>query len=355
MAQANATKEMLAYRYHSDSREPLQETIPIPSPGPSEVLIKILAAGLCHSDLSILYPELAPAIWPYVFTMGHEGAGVIVEVGSEVPLSHPELKVDTYVAIHACNPCLDESCSNCSSGKDNLCMIHGPYGLGTDGAWASHCTVRAKCVVRIPGDIHSIPPPIAAIATDAILTPYHALKTCIGIRPEQTLLVMGCGGLGNSAIQLAKNSLGVKSIVGCDVRDVSLGIAKTAGAQYTAKPEGLAELIQQNNLHIDVVIDFVGNQQSFDTAFAVVGGCGTIHIVGMGAKDITFPLLGIAAKDLTIKSSFWGRREELPEVLEALARGEIKMDVDIRGFQDIPQALRDMAAGKLKTRAVFIP
>ncbi len=303
MAQTNGIKGMVAYRYHPNSTESIREVIPIPKPGPSEVLVKILAAGLCHSDLSFLAPEVELGGWSHVFTMGHEGAGVIAELGSAIPETYPELKVDTYVAILFGNSCFEKTCVECSTGRDNLCRVIRPYGIGDDGTWASYCIVRAESAFPIPGDIHSIPPPIAAIATDAMLTPYHALKTCIRVKPHQTVLVMGCGGLGSNAIQIAKNCLGVKRVIGCDVRDLSLDIARSVGADFATKPEELPQLIEANNLHIDVVIDFVGNQGSFDVAMGVIGGGGIINIVGLLGKTIEFPLVGAAIKDVTIKSS----------------------------------------------------
>ena len=355
MEQTSREKDMVAYRYHPDSREPIREIVPVPIPASDEVLIKVLAAGVCHSDLGILTPDIAPATWPHVFTLGHEGAGIIVELGSYVPDTHPELKLGTYVAIHSCNPCLNETCPLCSSGRDNVCMAKHSYGFGADGSWAAYCAVRAEMAIPVPGDMKSVPPAIAAIATDAILSPYHALKQSIGLKPEQTLLVIGCGGLGISTIQIAKNWLGAKRVVGCDVRDLGLEAAKLAGADDTVKPGDLLEFVEKSALHIDAVIDFVGTNNSFETALGAVGFGGIIQVVGMGAKGVVVPFLAVAIKDVTVKASYWGRREELVEVLEAISQGKIKTEVEIRRLEEANQALKDMVAGKLRARVVLVP
>jgi len=346
--------EMLAYRFRPKAAHPIEETIPIPTPSPDQVLIKILAAGVCHSDLNILVAGLAPPEWIYNFTMGHEGAGTIVSIGSEVDATHPDLKVGTYVAIHGPNSCEQTTCIACGRGNDNLCRAIWSYGLGVDGAWAEFAVVRATCAIAIPGDIVSIPPEVAAVSTDAVLTPYHALKS-LKVGPDQTVLVIGCGGLGHNAIQIAKNCFGVGKVIGCDIREIGLESATRSGADYVTKPDGLAALIEENKLVVDVVVDFVGNQQSLLTGIGTVRPAGIIHVIGLGAATLEVPLAGICFKELTVRSSFWGTKHELVEVLQHVADGKIKPEVETRPMNQAARVLQEMAEGTLKGRVALVP
>lgn len=132
------------------------------------------------------------------------GAGIIVQMGSAVPSLFPELQLNQYVAILCRNACFLPECSHCSTGGDNRCRTNSPIGFGVDGMYAPYAAVNAKIVVPVGRTPEELPAEKVAVATDAILTPYHALKTCAGVKEGQTVLVLGVGGLGTNAIQIAK-------------------------------------------------------------------------------------------------------------------------------------------------------
>lgn len=129
------------------------------------------------------------------------GAGEIVALGESVSSMFPELHLDQYVVIHSRNACFLPDCSHCSVDADNLCGRHLPCGLGIDGSYAPYVAVPARIIVPVNATKEEIPPPVAAVSTDAVLTSYHALKD---LKVGETVLIVGIGGLGMNAIQIAK-------------------------------------------------------------------------------------------------------------------------------------------------------
>ena len=330
-----------------------RQVIPIPSPGPDECLVKVLAAGVCHSDCSILDAEYQKGMFamPNPFVLGHEGAGVVVSVGSSVT----EFKQGSYVALLGTNACYTQSCGACSHGLDNTCRTNPYLGFGGDGFFASHVSVSTRNLVKVPADQKTIIPSIVAISTDAVLTPYHSLVSSAKLTPDQTILIIGAGGLGLNAIQIAKHVIGVKSVVVTDVRDVSVKAALEVGADYACKPEELDALIKEHNLVFDTVADVVGNAETFGTSLHHVRMGGVIQIIGLSVREIPLPLVAVAMKNVTINMTAWGTKLELKDVLKAVAAGKVKPQVEERSMEECLEVLHDLAAGKVKSRIALIP
>ncbi|GJE87707.1 zinc-binding dehydrogenase [Phanerochaete sordida] len=352
---------MTAYRYVPSEPNPVAQRIPVPSPTAEQVLVKILAAGVCHSDIGILTPgdALNQAVPQSTFTLGHEGAGIIVQLGSSVASTYPSLKVGDYVALWCGEPCDLPSCATCSSGLQNLCvaakMSAGIHGLGLEGTWAEYIAVHASSAVPVPASPERVPPGMACAATDAALSPYHALKTCCGVRAGHTVLCIGLGGLGLNAVGIAKRVLGAARVIGCDTRAPACEDARAAGADYAMGPEALLGFIEQEKLAVDVAIDFVGTQATFDACFAAIRPGGMVHLVGLGANEIAYRPLSMMTKDLTLKTSFWGTRAELAEVLQAIADGLLKPMVTSRPMSQCAEVLDEMRAGKVQARIALVP
>lgn len=186
---------MQAWRVRPGDSQPLvRRRITTPKAQPNELLVKILAMGVCHSDCAIRDAPRSPEArrdWAAEFTLGHEGAGEIVHIGSGVDASR--FVVGDKVAIHiipGCNQCL-----SCRSGLQRICRAkdNGGYGLGRDGFFQEYAAVRADAAVKVPEGVSIAE---AAIAADAVLTAYHAVKYAAEVKPEQTILINGLGGLG---------------------------------------------------------------------------------------------------------------------------------------------------------------
>lgn len=351
-----ADGEMVAFRFVPQSTggaSVARQLIPIPTPGPDECLVKILAAGVCHSDCSILDPDFQKGMFamPNPFVLGHEGAGVVVSVGSNVT----DFKPGSYVALLGTNACYTQSCGACANGLDNACLTHPYLGFGGDGFFASHVSVSPRNLVEVPADQETVKPSVVAISTDAVLTPYHSLVSCAKLTPDQTILIIGAGGLGLNAIQIAKHVIGVKTVVVTDLRDVSVKTALQVGADYACMPGQLDALIKENNFVFDTVVDVVGNIDTFGDSLQRVRTGGLIQIIGLSAREIPLPLVAAAMRNVTIKMSAWGTKSELKEVLDAVATGKVNPQVEERKLEDCLDVIRDLAAGKLKSRVALIP
>jgi len=348
--------EMVAFRFipgATGGASVSRQVVQIPTPGPDECLVKVLAAGVCHSDCSILDAEFQKGMFamPNPFVLGHEGAGVVVSVGSNVT----EFKPGSYVALLGTNACYTGSCCACAHGLDNACLSHPYLGFGGDGFFASHVSVSTRNLVEVPADQETVKPSVAAIATDAVLTPYHSLISCAKLTPDQSILIIGAGGLGLNAIQIAKHVVGVQNVVVIDVRDVSVKAALEVGADYACKPEELDALVKEHNFVFDTVVDVVGNAETFGTSLHRVRIGGLIQVIGLSVREVPLPLVAVAMKNATIKMSAWGTKSELKEVLSAVAAGKVKPQVEERPLEECLEVLQDLATGKLRSRVALIP
>ncbi|KAJ3558544.1 hypothetical protein NM688_g860 [Phlebia brevispora] len=336
----NGQESMVAFRFAPGWTEPHRSELSIPMPQPNEVVIKVLAGGLCHSDVG---------------ASGHEGAGEVIALGSNVAATHPDLKVGSYIAVFGPNACFEASCKACSTGKDNLCPNAVWIGLGRDGSWADYMALPASSCVPVPGTTQEISPAVVAVATDAVLTPYHALKTCSKVQPGQTVLCLGVGGLGLNAVAIAKNCLNAGTVIACDMRHSSLNQALEVGADLALTPEALEGYLKEHSISIDVVADFCGTQHTFDLSSRVVAPGGIVHIVGLMQPKLEITPLEMMAKDMTVKVSFWGTKQELVEVLQAVKDGKVKPHVEERPLVDCEKVIEEMKAGHLRSRVALIP
>lgn len=291
--------------------------------------------------------------WPTLFSVR---AGIIAELGPSVASTFPDLKVGDYVAIWSGNPCRTPSCTACSRGYTNICTIaHGIHGLRHDGSWAEYIALRASSVVPVPATPERIAPAIISAATDAVLTPYHAMKTSCRVQAEHTVLCMGIGGLGLNGVGIAKKCLGARCVIACDTRSVALKDALAAGADYGVPPGQLLSLIEEKKLVVDFAFDFVGIQATFDSCFAAIRPGGTIHVLGLAADSLAYAALTVMQKDLTLKSSFWGTQSELAEILQAISDGLLKPKVETRPMSQCVQVLDEMREGRLQARVALVP
>lgn len=333
---------MLAARYKPGSRTLSLEDIPKPTPGPLEVVLKIKAAGICHSDLHVLHGEVP---FQGTFTMGHEACGEIEEEGSSVT---GHFKKGTLYAVHGPNPCGE--CSNCRSGHDNLCFspTRQYIGIGADGAYAEYLKVPARNIVEVPEGISA---EVAAVSTDAVLTPYHALKTLGNVRTNNTVLLLGLGGLGMNGVQVAL-ALGAK-VVACDLREGSLEAAKKLGAHEVYNSKDLE--IQLKGRSFDVVIDFVGAESTFLQAQTFIKPGGTIVVVGLAAAKLPVLTLPLANFQVRVQGSFWGTHEEMKEIFELIKEKKISPQVEVGKLKDVNHWLEELSAGNIKSRMALIP
>lgn len=350
---------MNAWRMRAGNPEPIvRRQIPVPTPAANEVLVKIQAMGVCHSDCYIRDRPQLPPNWPEEFTLGHEGAGDIVALGSGVD---PELLSEgDRVAIHIVPGCYE--CLTCRLGIRQICKAagNGGYGLGRDGVFSEYAAVRADAVVKVPDGVRFGD---AALAPDAILTAYHAVKYTaeLGVKPNQTVLLLGLGGLGLNAVQVARH-LGVRRLVVCDRKQAALDLAVKLGvpeedAIRVGEPtdQPLHEVLAGRDIVVDTAIDFAGHEQTLLAAQLCVRPAGLIVMVGLLSEQAPLIPVVVASNMINIKGSFAGPIESLHECLELMAKGVIRPENETKSIEDLLQTLRDLDDGKYTGRRVLSP
>jgi propanol-preferring alcohol dehydrogenase len=330
--------------------EPELREVPVPEPGPGEVLVEIRAAGLCHSDLHIMeWPEgMLP--WTVPFTLGHESAGVVAALGPGVD----ELAEGDPVLVYPSWGC--GSCRNCLLGSENRCVERPARpggGIGLDGGLAEYLLVPSP---RLLVGIDGLDPVHAAPLADAALTPYHAIKTSLGLlHPGASVVVVGVGGLGHVAVQLVR-ALSPARLVAVDAREAALELARDAGAEaaFLAPDLDPADVRAAAGSHgATLVLDFVGSDTTLALAARVLGTGGHVTIVGIGGG--TFPMASGLPLEWSVSRISNGTIPELHEVVELARAGAISLEVERLRLDDALEGYRRLRAGEVVGRAVVVP
>lgn len=352
-----AANTMNAWHVRIGHKQPLHRTRKaIPQPGKDQILVKIQAAGVCHSDCFIREMEAPVRDWPAEFVLGHEGAGEIVELGLGVDESR--FKVGDRVAMHIIPGCKD--CITCKLGHRRLCKAkdNRGYGLGQDGMFAEYVSVQASGCVKVPGNV-SIE--AAAIASDAILTAYHAVRYTADVKPDQTVAIFGLGGLGLNGLQIAKY-LGVKRVLVCDKKQeavnlaIKLGVApEDAFCSGNAQAPSVQQVVAERGILVDTVLDFVGHEQTILAAQLTVRDLGLIVIAGLISQQAPLLPLVVTTKAITIKGHYNGEVDGLKECLDLLAQGVIQPEIGKTSIENLVQVLDDLDAGNVQGRMVLTP
>ena len=239
---------MLAVRLHAPHKL-VVDNVPLPSLGPNDVLVKLKAAGVCHSDLHIVNGMIIPPKSPV--TMGHEGAGIVEKVGERVT----NVKPGDSVALYYMSIC--GQCYYCMTGKENICDQLLNLGLELEGTWAEYVVMPAPSVIKMPG---GIPFDQAALAGCAVVTPFHAM-TVGEVKPGDTVAIYGAGGVGIHGVQLAR-FFGASQIIVVDINPRKLEAAKQVGATdlVNAKLEDPVETIKRltGGRGVDAAFEFIG-------------------------------------------------------------------------------------------------
>ncbi|KPG87672.1 NAD(P)-dependent alcohol dehydrogenase [Frigoribacterium sp. RIT-PI-h] len=347
---------MKALQYTQVGQHPEVVEIEKPSPGPGQVLLKVTAAGVCHSDeyvMSLSEEDYTAQGYPLPLTLGHEGAGVVAELGEGVE----HLQVGDAVAVYGPWGC--GRCHQCAQGKENYCVNAAaegikPPGLGAPGSMAEYMIVDDPRHLVPLGDLD----PVENVSlTDAGLTPYHAIKTSLPKLGAGTYaVVIGTGGLGHVGIQILRALSGAQ-IIALDVTDEKLELAKHVGAHHTViSDEHAADAIREitGGLGVQAVFDFVGAKPTMATAVAVAAADADVTIVGIGGGTVELGF-GTVGYDVAVRIPYWGSRSELIEVLDLARAGQIEVATQRYSLDDGPKAYEALAAGTVRGRAVIVP
>ena len=256
----SSQKTMQTWQKHFPSSEPVQVTIPIPTPPPDGLLIKIHAAGVCHSDFALLNMQTRSPYMNERYTLGHEGAGEIVELGNGVESS--KWSVGDRVAILSVAGCQSPKCGECSRDLGQLCQTGEHYGIGSDGAYAPYIAVKEHAVTKLPDGVSY---EVGAVATDACMTAYHAVVGTGKVKKGETVLVLGLGGLGFNGMQIAR-ARGARVIVRDNRKEVLREAVRFGVDEGDVVPSDreVDEWVGEKGLVVDTVVDFVGKEETFE-------------------------------------------------------------------------------------------
>jgi alcohol dehydrogenase, propanol-preferring len=326
--------------------EPLElTTVPKPIAGPGEIVVHVEASGLCHTDIHAAHGD-----WPVKpsppFTPGHEGVGIVVEVGSGVT----EVAIGDRVAMpwlgYACG-----TCDYCVSGWETLCLEQKNMGYSMDGGFAEYTKAFGRYVVKVPDGVDPLD---AAPLTCAGVTTYKAVKVA-GTRSSDLVAVFGVGGLGHLAIQYAAIAGG--RVVAVDLVDEKLELAKELGAEFTvnAGEEDPAEFIQKLG-GADQAIALAVSPKSFEQAYRSLRRGGTLVFVALPAENhVELPIFETVLNGITVVGSIVGTRADLREVFELHAAGKTRVIRTTRPLAEVNEAIADVEAGRIPARVVFEP
>ncbi|MDK1474502.1 alcohol dehydrogenase AdhP [Streptomyces sp. 549] len=324
--------------------EPLViEERPDPQPGPGEVRVRLEASGLCHTDI-----HAANGDWPVKpappFVPGHEGVGIVEELGDGVT----HLAVGQRVAVPwlgwACG-----RCEHCLSGWETLCEQQHNTGYSMDGGYAEKMLAPADFAAVVPDGID---PRDAAPLTCAGVTTYKALKVA-GVRPTQLVAISGVGGLGHLAVQYAK--IAGATVAAIDVTDDKLELARELGADILidARKEDPAEVLKRHG-GAHAAIALAVNEQAFASAYAGLRRGGKLIMVALPAGGtIQVPIFDTVLNGTSVIGSIVGTRQDLDEVFQLHAAGRTKVIYETRSLESVNESIAEVLDGQVKARIVF--
>jgi len=337
-------KLMKAAVVHSFSKPLEIEEVPIPEPGPGEVLVKIVATGVCHTDL-----HAADGDWPVKptppFIPGHEGAGIVAGLGAGVT----NLKEGDPVGIawlhDACG-----LCEYCITGWETLCAAQHNSGYSVNGSFAEYAIGTAAYVAKLPKspDFASLAPILCAGVTT-----YKGLKET-EVRPGEWVAISGVGGLGHIAVQYAK-AMGLH-VVALDVTDDKLALARSAGADVAVNarsPDAVAQVLQATEGGAHGVLVTAVSPPAFSQALRFARRRGTVSLVGLPPGEFATPIFDVVLKRITIRGSIVGTREDLAEAIAFAAEGKVRSHISLAQLEDINRIFSDLKTGNVDGRMVI--
>jgi alcohol dehydrogenase, propanol-preferring len=331
-------------------------TLQKPAAKPGEVLLRVLAAGLCQTDIHIR--SAADSRTPDGTTLGHEIAGEVIELGAGVT----QWRKGDRVVVHPCWSC--GACAACLAGNQNACRRTGSRlsppptpGVTRNGGMAEYVCAPASALMAIGG----LDPEVAATLTDAALTPYHAIRTCAEqLYPGSTTVIIGVGGLGNLAAQILRATSATR-IIAIDVSSDALDAARpwldvalqSGNSDLTGRVMSLTE-----GCGADVVLDFVGNDATLELDAALVCRGGAIRVVGLSGGS--YPFVARSSNNplprgVTMMCPYGGTYGDLAAVIALAQSGAIKPLITRFPLRDALSAFGALEAGQIRGRAVLVP
>ena len=349
-------------------RKPLTiEEVQINKPGPREVLIRTVAAGVCHSDLHFvegLYPYPLPAV------IGHESAGIVEQVGSEVRSVKPGDHVITFLSAFCgrCEHCITGHLSRCVSpdtkreagDEPRLVETHGPMNQFLNlSSFAEMMLIHENACVSIRKDM---PLDLAALIGCSVVTGYGAVTHTSGVRPGETVAVIGCGGIGLAAINAAAIA-GAGRIIAIDMVGSKLNLARPFGATDVVNPKDgdpVAQVMELTKGGVHHAFEAVGLKQTAEQSFRMLARGGTANIIGMIPVGVHIELHGAEfLGEKRIQGSVMGSNRfpvDMPRLVDFYMAGKLKLDEMISQrvkLSQVNEALQELKSGELARSVIM--
>jgi propanol-preferring alcohol dehydrogenase len=315
------------------------ESVYIGEPGPGEVLIRMEACGICHSELYVQSLEKLP-LSP--LTLGHEGIGRVEALGPEVN----GWAVGDRVGVTFLGPTCG-TCELCTSGRERFCPKQANFGYSLHGALTDWALMPASGLVRVPEQLAAEQ---AAPLCCAGWTAWGALREA-GLERGQTVALFGLGGLGHLALQMARHR-GLR-VAAVDVSESKLEMARQEGAEITAPAENAGRTIQKQYGGVDAAVVLTPSPAAIQQAFRALKRNGTLVLVGISVNQYELPLVDTIVKGISIRGSYLGPRRDLEEVFALAVEGVIRPHSHKHALGETPQLLEQMRRGELMGRAVI--
>jgi NAD+-dependent secondary alcohol dehydrogenase Adh1 len=322
---------------------------PTPEPQrPDEVLVRIGGAGVCATDLHAIEGLMEPAGVSLPRVLGHENAGWVDQVGDLVTTVVPGDAVILYPPF-SCGLCVP-----CRRGHDMHCERHEFTGLSLDGGFAEYVLVRERSVIKLPPGLS---PEAVAPHADAGLTAYHAVRKVAQLMPPgSTTAVIGVGGVGHIAVQLARE-LGSGRVLAIDTQPERLSLARELGADDVVdggagSVDGVRDLTGGRGA--DVVLDFVGTDATHSDSLAMLARGGTYSVIGYGGT-VSAPSSGLVVQEHAVIANLVGSWNDLYELIALHAGGRLRLRVQTHPLEAVNDVLDSLRAGQILGRAVLVP
>jgi len=325
-------------------KEPLAiEEVPVPAPGAGQILVKIAASGVCHTDL-----HAADGDWPVKpkppFIPGHEGVGHVAAVGAGVSHVKEGDRVGVPWLYTACG-----YCRHCLGGWETLCEKQQNTGYSVNGGFAEYVVADAHYVGRLPAKLAFVD--VAPILCAGV-TVYKGLKVT-ETRPGDWVVVSGIGGLGHMAVQYAR-AMGL-NVVAVDVDDAKLELATKLGAALgvNARKADPAAFVRKEIGGAQGVLVTAVSPKAFEQALGMVARGGTVSLVGLPPGDFPLSIFNTVLNGITVRGSIVGTRLDLQQALDFAGQGKVKATVATGRLESINQIFSRMRAGDIQGRMVI--
>jgi 6-hydroxycyclohex-1-ene-1-carbonyl-CoA dehydrogenase len=314
---------MKAAIFHG-SGKPLEVTeVPTPQPGPGQILVKVAACGVCHTDLHYLDHNV-PTFKAPPMILGHEPSGTVTALGAGVK----NFKEGDRVLLPAVLTC--GACFQCRSGRENICDNMVMFGNHVDGAYAEYVLAPAKDALPLPAEM---PLEEAAVIADAVSTPFHAVVNRGQVRAGDNVVVFGCGGVGLNTVQIAA-AVGA-SVIAVDIIPQKLELAKKFGAQAVINAKEVDRIDKvvkkMTGGGADVAFEVIGNPKTIADAFSCIRKGGRTVVVGYSDKNVELPASKIMFFEQEIIGSLGCRPVDYPKIIELARTGKIKIKELVTG------------------------